>query len=304
MARHRGRPGTSPSRRTGPLALTVRYQKPNHRRCHHAPRPQDEVKAAIRRRDPTEAAAIPTTRTVCRSLPPTLAGVVVPLAALKSALDVHELALRQELAGDLGQPVPGDARLVLRPLAVACAVLVRRDRAADPSPRAPPACGTSSAIRAPGLGRQQRGVSSALWPSPPRLVTGVSRGNPGGPATSPPVRSGSALRRLRRPAGGVGPYLYRTPSIWHAGCFLAPASHQSWISGHAEMALISHHPGAKAPVLLRRLMVSCPVTAVSVDTGYELTEIPRLGRGPQLLVDCLECGQDHSWHLENAFLEP
>jgi hypothetical protein len=70
------------------------------------------------------------------------------------------------------------------------------------------------------------------------------------------------------------------------------------------MALISHQPAAKAPVLLRRLMVTCPVTRFSVDTGFELTAIPRLGRGAQLLVDCLECGQDHSWHLENAFLEP
>jgi hypothetical protein len=70
------------------------------------------------------------------------------------------------------------------------------------------------------------------------------------------------------------------------------------------MAVISHQRGAKTRVLLRRLMATCPVTAVPVDTGYELTEIPRLGRRPQLLVDCLECGQDHSWHLENAFLEP
>ena len=57
-----------------------------------------------------------------------LAGVVVPLAGLKAAVDVHELALRQELPGDLGQPVPRDARVVLGPLVVACAVLVRRER--------------------------------------------------------------------------------------------------------------------------------------------------------------------------------
>jgi hypothetical protein len=37
----------------------------------------------------------------------TLPGVVVPLARLQPALDVNELALGEELAADLGQPVPG-----------------------------------------------------------------------------------------------------------------------------------------------------------------------------------------------------
>jgi hypothetical protein len=36
-----------------------------------------------------------------------LAGVVIPLTGLEPALDVDELALRQELAADLGEPVPG-----------------------------------------------------------------------------------------------------------------------------------------------------------------------------------------------------
>jgi len=35
-----------------------------------------------------------------------LSGVIVPLARLETALDVDQLALRQELAGDLGQAVP------------------------------------------------------------------------------------------------------------------------------------------------------------------------------------------------------
>jgi hypothetical protein len=42
---------------------------------------------------------------------------------------------------------------------------------------------------------------------------------------------------------------------------------------------------------------------VSVDTGYELRAISTFGRGPQVLVDCLECGQDHPWRIEDAFLE-
>ena len=61
-------------------------------------------------------------------LPVPLAGVVVPLARLKASLDVDQLALRQELAGDLGQAIPGHARVVLGPLVVAAAVLVRCDR--------------------------------------------------------------------------------------------------------------------------------------------------------------------------------
>jgi hypothetical protein len=44
------------------------------------------------------------------------ARVVVPLAGLQPTLDVDQLSLRQELAADLGQPVPGDQVVVLGPL--------------------------------------------------------------------------------------------------------------------------------------------------------------------------------------------
>jgi hypothetical protein len=70
------------------------------------------------------------------------------------------------------------------------------------------------------------------------------------------------------------------------------------------MAVISHQRRPKARLLLRRLMVTCPVTGVSVDTGHELTAIPGIGPGPELLVDCIECGQDHAWRMEDAFFEP
>jgi len=70
------------------------------------------------------------------------------------------------------------------------------------------------------------------------------------------------------------------------------------------MAAIAHDAGGRHRLLLRRLMVMCPVTGLPVDTGYELTSIPTLGRGPALLVDCVECGQDHHWLVEDAFLEP
>jgi len=55
--------------------------------------------------------------------------------------------------------------------------------------------------------------------------------------------------------------------------------------------------------LLRRLMITCPVTGLAADTGFELSAIPTLSKGQQWLIDCLECGQDHPWQLEEAFLE-
>jgi hypothetical protein len=61
-------------------------------------------------------------------LPMPLAGIVIPLARLEAPLDIDELALRQELATDLGQAVPGDARVVLGALAASAAKLVGRDR--------------------------------------------------------------------------------------------------------------------------------------------------------------------------------
>lgn len=73
------------------------------------------------------------------------------------------------------------------------------------------------------------------------------------------------------------------------------------------MAITSHPEGriadhAASSLLLRRLMIQCPSTGLPTDTGFELTEIPRLARTRQVLVDCLECGQDHEWRLEDAFL--
>ena len=64
--------------------------------------------------------------------------------------------------------------------------------------------------------------------------------------------------------------------------------------------------GSAAPhqaALLRRLMIMCPATGIATDTGFELSAVPAVSRGQQWLVDCLECGQDHPWHLEDAFLE-
>ena len=50
-------------------------------------------------------------------------------------------------------------------------------------------------------------------------------------------------------------------------------------------------------------MIFCPHTGLPVDTGNELTALARIGSQPQLLIDCIECGQDHDWRIEDAFLE-
>jgi len=60
--------------------------------------------------------------------------------------------------------------------------------------------------------------------------------------------------------------------------------------------------GSRRRMLLRRLTIRCPVTGTPAVTGYELSSIPTVS-APNLLVDCTECGQDHVWHLEDAFLD-
>ena len=61
-------------------------------------------------------------------------------------------------------------------------------------------------------------------------------------------------------------------------------------------------PAASKGVLLRRLVIRCPVTGLPSDTGFELTALPQLN-GEQVLIDCLECGQDHVWLVEDAHVE-
>jgi hypothetical protein len=56
-------------------------------------------------------------------------------------------------------------------------------------------------------------------------------------------------------------------------------------------------------LLLRRLTITCPVTGLPTDTGFELTEVPALGSSSQVLIDCLECGQDHEWDIDDVVLE-
>ena len=62
-------------------------------------------------------------------------------------------------------------------------------------------------------------------------------------------------------------------------------------------------PSVRQRTLLRRLLIVCPESGRAADTGFELTEVPRLSARRQVLVDCLECGQDHEWQVEDSFLD-
>lgn len=63
-----------------------------------------------------------------------------------------------------------------------------------------------------------------------------------------------------------------------------------------------HHDQSELEGLLRRLMVVCPATGRVTDTGFELSGVPLASGRLQMLVDCIECGQDHQWRLEDSFL--
>ena len=79
---------------------------------------------------------------------------------------------------------------------------------------------------------------------------------------------------------------------------MSVASHRSDSPQRAAVAT-----PAPRPMLLRRLMTRCPISRLASDTGFELTSIPTVSRSPQLLVDCLACGQDHPWEIGDAFIE-
>lgn len=54
---------------------------------------------------------------------------------------------------------------------------------------------------------------------------------------------------------------------------------------------------------MRRLMIRCPVTGHAADTGFDSTALPGISGGPHVLVDCLECGQDHEWTTNDIWLQ-
>jgi hypothetical protein len=74
--------------------------------------------------------------------------------------------------------------------------------------------------------------------------------------------------------------------------------------GRPETGLKSATPAPERPtLLLRRLSITCPVTGLTTDTGFELTDVPSVVSSRQLLIDCLECGQDHEWSIDDVMLD-
>ena len=69
------------------------------------------------------------------------------------------------------------------------------------------------------------------------------------------------------------------------------------------MANIADEHPVHIRMVPRRVMIRCPSTEVSVDTGYGPKAAARL-RGAQVLAQCPACAQDHTWRIEDAFLHP
>jgi hypothetical protein len=78
---------------------------------------------------------------------------------------------------------------------------------------------------------------------------------------------------------------------------------QRVIGGLVGMTTFASTHGAASWGLAQRLKIFCPHTGLPVDTGHELVEIGRIAPQRQLLIDCSECGEDHAWTIEDAFLE-
>lgn len=124
------------------------------------------------------------------------------------------------------------------------------------------------------------------------------------------IRASPMRLRTDEKATGVPDPVAESSREWHEKCFMPTAKNTD--SGDSLMALASHDTGTRKPdgtdavahrrVLLRRLVIRCPVTGLASDTGFELTELPQL-TGEQALIDCLECGQDHTWRVEDAYLD-
>ncbi len=53
---------------------------------------------------------------------------------------------------------------------------------------------------------------------------------------------------------------------------------------------------------MHQVMIRCPVTGDLVPTGLQATSVQKLDQAAYLLIDCLECGQDHVWEPSQASL--
>ena len=53
---------------------------------------------------------------------------------------------------------------------------------------------------------------------------------------------------------------------------------------------------------MRQVMIRCPISGELVFAGLEVSDLEHLDRTGYLLIDCLECGQDHAWEPSQAVL--
>lgn len=55
---------------------------------------------------------------------------------------------------------------------------------------------------------------------------------------------------------------------------------------------------------VEQVLISCPVTGDLVPTGTEASSLEAVEDTDHLLIDCLGCGQDHTWVASDATLAP
>ena len=53
---------------------------------------------------------------------------------------------------------------------------------------------------------------------------------------------------------------------------------------------------------MHQVMIWCPFSGDLVPTGLAVTSLQKLDQAEYLLIDCLECGQDHLWEPSQATL--
>jgi len=53
---------------------------------------------------------------------------------------------------------------------------------------------------------------------------------------------------------------------------------------------------------MHQVMIWCPFSGDLVPTGLAVTSLEKLDQAEYLLIDCLECGEDHLWEPSQATL--
>ena len=55
---------------------------------------------------------------------------------------------------------------------------------------------------------------------------------------------------------------------------------------------------------MQPVLISCPVTGDLVPTGTQAASLEAVENTDHLLIDCLGCGQDHTWVASDATVAP